>query len=95
MSLPWGVLLLSCSWDLTRAFYDLFLYDTRNERLKTKTRLEAGVGSSHGFSLGAFPGFPGRKGRRPPRRPLLRSCCCKSWDYVERARNGAWLMAKA
>lgn len=57
MSLPWGVLFLSCSWDLTRAFYNLFLYDTQNERLKTKPRLEAGVGSSKAFSPGAFQGF--------------------------------------
>lgn len=54
MSLPWGVLFLSCSWDLTRAFYNLFLYNTQNERLKAKTRLKAGVGSSHDFSPEAF-----------------------------------------
>lgn len=36
--------LLSCSWDLTRAFYNLFLYNTRAGRLKSSTRREAGLG---------------------------------------------------
>lgn len=54
MSLPWGVLFLSCPWELTRAFYNLFLYNTQKERLKTKTRLKAGVGSSKDFSPDAF-----------------------------------------
>lgn len=44
MSLPSGVLFLSCSWDLTRAFHNLFLYNTQNERLKANTRLKAGFG---------------------------------------------------
>lgn len=43
MSLPSGVLFLSCPLDLTRAFYNLFLYNTQKERLKSNTRLEAGV----------------------------------------------------
>lgn len=37
------VLFLSCFLDLTRAFYDLFLYNTQKERLKSNTRLKAGV----------------------------------------------------
>lgn len=36
--------MLSCSWDLTRAFYNLFLYNTRAGRLKSSTRREAGLG---------------------------------------------------
>lgn len=54
MSLPRGVLFLSCPWDLTRAFYNLFLYNTQKERLKTKTRLKGGVGSSKDSSPDAF-----------------------------------------
>lgn len=44
MSLLLGVQFLSCPWDLTRAFYNLFLYNTRKERLKTNTRLKMGLG---------------------------------------------------
>lgn len=62
MSLPWGVLFLSCPWDLTRAFYNLFLYNTQNERLKTKTRLRAGVGSSNDFSPDGILNLPGKEG---------------------------------
>ena len=54
VSLPWGVLFLSCSQDLTRAFHNLFLYNTRNERLKTSTRRKAGVGTSNDLSPDAF-----------------------------------------
>lgn len=61
MSLPWGVLFLSCSWDLTRAFYNLFLYNTQNERLKTNARLKAGAGTSHSFSPDVFYIFLGVK----------------------------------
>lgn len=54
MSLLWGVLLLSCSWDLTRAFYNLFLYNTQDGRLKTSTRRKAGAGTHDDISAEAF-----------------------------------------
>lgn len=74
MSLPWGVLFLSCSWHLTRAFHNLFLYNTQNERLKTGTRLKVGVGTSNYLSPDASSIFPGKKGHWPPKRMPFKSC---------------------
>lgn len=49
------VLFLSCSLDLTRAFYNLFLYNTQKERLNSNTRLKAGVRLAT-IILGKWPG---------------------------------------
>lgn len=74
MSLLLGLLFLSCSWDLTRAFYNLFLQNTQKERLKTNTRLKAGVGTGSNFSPDAFPIFLGKKST---------ACPCRHGPKVE------------
>lgn len=96
VSLPWGVRFLSCSWDLTRAFYNLFLYNTQNERLKTSTRLNAGVGTTRtSLQMHSKSSWERRATGR------LSRCCSEivmvQWDNtheVHRTVPGSWYRFK-